>query len=87
MHEEIKFSKEVTFIGRNDSISINPITSKGDRANCEVTVPTEDIPAVCAKLGLDLTSLVLKNIPPDCLPLLLGLNPQLDVLLGQEMSK
>ncbi|HRT03826.1 MAG TPA: hypothetical protein P5513_07795 [Candidatus Diapherotrites archaeon] len=54
--EEIRFSKEVNFIGRNGYfkciglkmyntlgvITLQPITSKNYGANCEVQIPIED---------------------------------------------
>ena len=100
--DNLKLFRETKFLGRNGSFrctgfafseeqrgitSIYPITSKNMLAQCRIEVPEEDLGKFCALLREDLVSLVLKNIPPDCLPALLGLRHELDALIAKELGK
>lgn len=94
-------SKETSFLGRNgaykckgfyfhntsSSTDIQPITSKNSLGRCRIEIPNEDLGEFCGHLQQDLVSLVLQNIPPDSLPVLLGLNDQLDALIAKELGK
>ena len=96
---KIKFNKETTFVGRNGTgkcvvyfstgipVSSLSIPSHPRTKEQSVTIPTEDIDAVCTQLEASLLSLVLKNTPRQQLPLLLELHEQLDALIGLEMSR
>lgn len=46
----------------------------------------EDIQEFCGHLQGGLISLVLDNIDPDCLPTLIGLNPQLDKIISERLK-
>ena len=101
MSTEMKLTRNTGFLGRNGNFTcsgfvfthiqtevwINPITSKGYTGRCRIEIPKEDITEFCRHLQQDLVSLVLQNIPPDCLPVLLGLNDQLDALIAKELGK
>lgn len=62
----LKFSRQTNFTGRNgyfkcsgiellitcdDKVMLTPLTSRGEPARCDVTVPVEDIPALIEMLN------------------------------------
>lgn len=66
MTTQIKFSRETNFTGRNGyfkasgvelsgydpkgNVLLTPLTSKGNAARCDVTIPVEDIPNLIKQL-------------------------------------
>ena len=66
MTTTIKFSRETNFTGRNGyfkasgvelsgydrkgNVLLTPLTSKGNAARCDVTIPVEDIPNLIKQL-------------------------------------
>ena len=70
-------------------VILTPITSKDLAGRCEIVIPTESIQEVCTELlsgGRDLFSLVLDNLPQTDLPLLLGLDKNLDQLIAKKLK-
>lgn len=100
---EVKFNRTTNFLGRNgiancigilitkylgsNHINITPVTSKNKAGRCWITIPQENVGAICGVLQKDLLSLVLNNIDQKELPILLGLDSTLDEYISKQLKK